>query len=336
MRAPKHRLGGVRDLVRFAQFAARTCLQFRDYDIWHCNDIEAYVIGLVAKLMRPELQLVYDCHEFESERQGKSALYSRAVAMLEGLFIGQAGAVLTVSPSIADAYDQRYGVRPSLARNVPHARPDVSGDRFREAFPIGKDETIFLYQGAMTGGRGIEDTIEAFVGLADQGIHLVLMGFGPMQAYVEQHTASHSNMHVHPAVSYENVLEYSASADIGLMTAAPTCLSYLYCLPNKLFEYIQAGIPILCNDLPDCRALIEQYSMGEIVPDTSPQSWRQAVRRMADTVLSSYDRGLRQARADLHWDREEQALLGAYANLSPVPEQPTAAWTPQVRKAARH
>ena len=86
-------------------------------------------------------------------------------------------------------------------------------------------------------------------------IQLVFMGYGKLQGSIAEAAASSENVHFQPAVPYQEMLQYTKDADVGLVSVRPICLSYLYCLPNKLFECIQAGVPVLVNDLPDCVAL---------------------------------------------------------------------------------
>jgi glycosyltransferase involved in cell wall biosynthesis len=106
-------------------------------------------------------------------------------------------------------------------------------------------------------------------------------------------------------------LAHTAAADVGLVSVKPTCLSYLYCLPNKLFEYIQAGVPVLTNELPDCVALVRQYGIGEAVADDSPAGWAEALVAIRHAG-KSYEAGLKAASLQLHWQKEAPNLLQAH------------------------
>ena len=313
--------GTVFGALKMAELALRLVWSWRKVDAWHCNDIEAFVLGWCAQRLNPRLQLIYDCHEFEAERNAKSRLERRMVAWLERRMIRRASAVITVSPSIAKAYRERYArfglPEVHLVRNIPEVRPPAADgippDHFRSRFSIPKGDFIALYQGAFTYNRGLETALEAMRGLEDSGIHLVLMGYGPLQHLVDEAASDMSHVHVHPAVPYAEVLAHTRSADVGLVSVKPTCLSYLYCLPNKLFEYLLAGVPVLSNDLPDCRQLIEDFHAGRTVEADTPDNWREALLAMKEAGTAEFKPGLEMAGQQLNWADESKVLQSVYA-----------------------
>lgn len=312
--------GTVFGVLKMAELALRVVWRWRKADAWHCNDIEAFVLGWCAQRLNPRLRLIYDCHEFEAERNAKPAIERKMVGWLERRMIRKAEAVITVSPSIAAAYRERYAhhglPEVHLVRNIPEPKTAAEGetsDRFRIRFGIPQDGFIALYQGAFTHNRGLETALEAMRGLEDSGIHLVLMGYGPLQPLVDAAAADLPHIHVHPAVPYEEVLAHTRSADVGLVSVKPTCLSYLYCLPNKLFEYLLAGVPVLSNDLPDCRALIEEFGAGSVVTQDDADGWRQALLDLRETGVEGFQPGLAKAAGALSWSSESEVLTWLYA-----------------------
>lgn len=319
---PRGTLFGV---VKMAELAIRVVWKWRKVEVWHCNDIEAFVLGWCAQRLNPRLRLVYDCHEFEAERNAKPRVERKLVGWLERRMIRRAAAVITVSPSIAAAYRERYAAfglpEVQLVRNIPAPRPTASTsdgvppDHFRARFGIPKGDFIALYQGAFTYNRGLEMALAAMEGLSDAGIHLVLMGYGPLQTLVDETAARLPHVHVHPAVPYEEVLEHTRSADVGLVSVKPTCLSYRFCLPNKLFEYILAGVPVLSNDLPDCRALLEAYGVGSIVEQDDADGWRRALQDLHQAGTTAFAPGLERAAASLSWEEEAARLCAVYRGL---------------------
>jgi glycosyltransferase involved in cell wall biosynthesis len=315
--------GTVFGVLKMAELALRVVWRWRTVDAWHCNDIEAFVLGWCAQRLNPRLKLVYDCHEFEAERNAKPAIERKMVGWLERRMIRRAEAVITVSPSIAAAYRERYarhGIpEVHLVRNIPEPNPAADGepsDRFRTRFGIPQDGFIALYQGAFTHNRGLETALAAMRGLEDSGIHLVLMGYGPLQSLVDATAEALPHVHVHPAVAYEDVLEHTRSADVGLVSVKPTCLSYLYCLPNKLFEYLLAGVPVLANDLPDCRALIEEFHVGQVVEADTAEGWRKALRNMRQKNGAQFGTGLTRAAQSLSWQAESNVLCRLYTRTA--------------------
>jgi glycosyltransferase involved in cell wall biosynthesis len=312
--------------VKVVEIACRAIWGYRKFDAWHCNDIEAFLIGIFAKCLNPRLQLVYDCHEFESERNAKSGMERRLVQWLERRLIRYAQAVLVVSPSIRKAYVERYtpfGMKPPvLLRNVPHRRvEEISKNSIlREKLGLSEAAFMAIYQGAFTYNRGIEQLLEMSTSMKDDGIHLVFMGYGLLENEIKSYAERFDWVHCHPAVPYEEVQEYSSSADIGLVSVKPTCLSYLYCLPNKLFEYLQAELPVMVNDLPDCRSLLDDYGAGIAVQPDTPEQWREELRsfklNMA-AVKGQMAPGLKKAQKELNWEIESEQLLHVYDAITP-------------------
>ena len=310
-------------VLKWGELMFRIAWKYRRHDVWHCNDAEAFAIGVLAKWWHPELRLVYDCHEFEAERNGKPRWYLNAVRRLENRFIKKADEVIVVSPSIEGAYRDRYaskGLRNlTLIRNVPNARM-VSSEKhpLREALGLGTGDFVALYQGALTINRGVETLLAMAPQLKDTRIQLVFMGYGLLEPLVKEAVAAHANVHFQPAVPYDQVLNYTADADVGLVSVKPTCLSYLYCLPNKLFESIQAGIPILVNDLPDCAELINAYGIGEIVKADSTDGWMQALEAASKKEPAWKEQaraGLEAAQKELRWERESRKLLEVFERV---------------------
>jgi len=316
---------GFRVLAPFkwAELALRIALIYRKVDAWHCNDAEAFGMGLLAKRFRSGLKLVYDCHEFESERNGKPAWLSKAVRRMESRHIRKAEEVIVVSPSIKAAYESRYNEqgmrRISLVRNVPNARSgNAATHPLRTNLGLKSDDFVAIYQGALTINRGIETLLAMASQLNGSRIHLVFMGYGMLEPQVMESVHQNANVHFQPAVPYEEVLDYTGDADVGLVSVKPVCLSYLYCLPNKLFESIQAGIPVLVNDLPDCVALIEEFNIGARVANDAPEGWHAALVE-AESKSPAWKvqaiGGMREAQAALKWENESHQLTAIYDRL---------------------
>jgi glycosyltransferase involved in cell wall biosynthesis len=154
--------------------------------------------------------------------------------------------------------------------------------------------------------------------LSGSNIHLVFMGYGMLEPQVMEVVQRNPNAHFQSAVPYNEVLAYTGDADVGLVSVKPVCLSYLYCLPNKLFESIQAGIPVLVNDLPDCVTLVDEYGIGSQVEDDTPEGWFQALR-LAESKSPAWKvqaiHGIRKAQAELNWESESRQLLSIYERL---------------------
>ena len=192
----------------------------------------------------------------------------------------------------------------------------------RQNLGLKAEDFVAIYQGALTINRGIETLLAMAPELNGSRIHLVFMGYGMLEPQVMEVVKSNPNVHFQPAVPYEKVLDYTGDADVGLVSVKPVCLSYLYCLPNKLFESIQAGIPVLVNDLPDCVALIEQFGIGARVVNDTPEGWYEALAEAESKSpawkVQAID-GMREAQAALNWENESHGLTAIYERLQLQP-----------------
>ncbi|MFT4678552.1 MAG: glycosyltransferase involved in cell wall biosynthesis [Flavobacteriales bacterium] len=300
--------------VKYAELVLKTIWRYRKYQIWHCNDFEPLVIASLLKFFKRNLVIIYDAHEYAREKNGLGSFEKRFVAFMEPKLIGYCNEVITVSQGIAEEYQRLYDLpEVHVVFNAPHKREKViKVDRFRERFGIGAHKVIFLYQGKFHAGRGMELLVESFKLLQDTHAELVFMGNGNLQEYVEQAAQEHDNIHLHPAVPYEEIVEHTASADFGLLTVENVCLSYYYCMPNKMFEYIQAGIPIITTNLYDCRIMVEEEDLGVVIPEFTPESFAETFRKVLEADKSEYIRAIEHTAQHFHWDNEEKKLISLY------------------------
>lgn len=302
--------------VQYFEFAFLAVKHYRKVDAWHCNDYEAFVIGVLAKIYRPKLKLVYDCHELESHRNGKGAFMRFAIRTIEKLFIPWTELVITVSPSIQEFYKKKYNLSfVALVRNLPNEMQVSHSNTLREKLDLKDNQKVFLYQGMLGKGRGIEVLLNAFESRKTTDAVIVFMGFGALKEQIEAFAARNKNIFFVPAVSYAEIPLYTGSADIGVNSVEPTCLSYKYSLPNKLFEYIQSEIPVLTNPLPDCAALVNEFKVGKVIPTWSVDAINAVVNDVLKEDLSVYQPHLKSAKKILNWEVEEQVLISAYKSI---------------------
>jgi len=302
--------------IQYFEFAFRVISRYRKVDAWHCNDYEAFVIGVLAKITRPRLKLIYDCHELESHRNGKGAFMRFAIRTLEKLFIPWTELVITVSPSIQEFYKRKYNLPfVALVRNLPNEMQISHSNILREKLGLKNDQMVFLYQGMLGKGRGIEVLLNAFEGRNSKDAVIVFMGFGTLKEQIEDYSSRKENIFFIPAVSYSEIPMYTGSADVGVNSVEPTCLSYKYSLPNKLFEYIQSEIPVITNPLPDCAALVNEYKVGRVIPVWNVEGINEVVNDVLKEDLSVYKTHLKSAKKILNWECEEQVLISAYKTI---------------------
>jgi len=227
-------------------------------DCINCHSLPTLPLCVVLRLWK-RCRLVYDTHELETETIGTRGIRQRLLKIVERVLIGRVHATAVVSESIAEWYREAYALgRIFLVRNIP-LRDEVPlsrSSRLRERIGIDDDAILFLYLGLIQNGRGIVETLESFAGLSQLARdhsrrEVVFVGDGNLVPIVKSYAREHDNIHYHPAVPPSEVAEISSGADVGLTLILNDCLSYFFCLPNKFFQYLHAGIPPVVSDFPE-------------------------------------------------------------------------------------
>jgi len=177
------------------------------------------------------------------------------------------------------------------------------------------DAILFLYQGVLSPGRGIELLLEAFAGVDDPQRILVFMGSGPLEAQISGCSGIRGNVRLHPAVAPLHLAEFTASADVGLCLIEDTCLSYRYCMPNKLFEYLAAGVPTLVSDLPEIVAVVNRLSAGWVLPSWSVAALQTFVNSIDAGAVAERRAGTARAAEEYSWEAQVPVLRTVYERL---------------------
>jgi len=288
--------------------------------IVHCHD---YVVLPTAWLVSMVVgsALVYDAHELESERNGMSTRASRLCLRIERWCWRRVSLLVSVSPSILRWYAEHLGPKRSvLVLNSPvlpaPALGEVARERrsfgaqgyFHKRFGIPEGTPVFIYLGLLVRGRGIEPVLDVFrrPGLRS---HVVFMGYGDTVG-VADHAQRFLNIHFHPAVPHDQVVPLVREADCGLCLIEDISLSDRLCLPNKLFEYAFAGVPVLASRLPEIARVVGEYGLG-ICCDNDADSIEAAVRKIEREGLEPPTGDL----TELSWETQAKRLQEAYRTL---------------------
>ncbi len=284
-------------------------------DVIHCHDTLVLPLGCIVKWLTGA-KLVYDAHELESDRNGLTRLQGALTLRVEKLLWRFVDALIVVSPSISRWYRDNIGSKPStVILNSPlfHEGQHQDEDYLRKKFAIPAESKVFIYVGILGHGRGIDLLTEAF---KDPHVssHVVFLGYGELSEELKRLAAEHPNVHVHDAVPHSRVVPIAQSADFGLCLVQDVSLSDYYCLPNKLFEYCFAGVPVLASDFPDIRAVLSEYGIGESCK-LQPDEIRDAILRLERSQSTFQFANL----APLSWQVQEKKLVALYQQcLSPA------------------
>lgn len=259
--------------------------------------------------------LIYAPHELETEKNGLTGPERAAARLIERKYIALCDSVICVGDAIADWYGAEYDIpRPIVVRNTSAlTTAPAPGTSYRRLFGIPADDLIFVYQGALYEGRQIEQFLRVFARLGPDR-HLVLMGYGSLESRVRQVAERVRNIHFLPAVPPDQVLNYSSSADVGLVGGENVCLSYYYSLPNKLFAYLAAGLPVIANDLPEISALIRQHRVGWVASE-SDDDWLTVISGMSRADIAARRANVTETARLFTWDTDKKILAGEYRRV---------------------
>jgi glycosyltransferase involved in cell wall biosynthesis len=296
----------------YAEFNIRLFifLLFTKKNLLFSNDLDTLLPNYLLSLLQQKT-LVFDSHELFSEipelvtkpRIKNFWLY------LEKKLIPKLKNVITVSNSIKNHYLNLYGVSATVVRNIPKIQKIDPKE-----FDVNTDEKkIILYQGAVNIGRGIELMIDTMP-LLDKYLFIVIGDGDILKELKEKVKLQNLNNKVKflGKKSPEELKKLTLSASIGMSLEEDLGLNYRYALPNKVFDYLHANIPVIIADLPEMRALIEKYSIGEILTERSPEVLAKIIKQM---TTKSYKKELAMAKEKLNWSKEKKKLTSIFFKL---------------------
>jgi glycosyltransferase involved in cell wall biosynthesis len=331
----RHRgLAGVfrRTLMRFhkplmfTDFYLRAFRMMRDerVDVVHAHDLNTLPVG-VALARHTGARLIYDSHELYPEVSTLSRLEARVWRMVERALIGNADEVVTVCESIATELASRHGVAPPrVLLNCPPRRAQVLDDRglLRRTLGPGFERgPLILYHGGFAPNRGLPALVRAAHHLHEG--RLVLMGWGRLEEELRAIVAAErlaERVAIIGPVTPEELPAYTAGADIGVIPYEPVGLNNTYTTPNKLFEYMAAGVPIVASHLPEIVRFVRGLEVGTTFSVVEPRAIAAAIGEVLQDPQRAATMRANALRAsqELCWEVESRKLLDLYGITAPV------------------
>ena len=288
-------------------------------DLFYANDLDTLApMFLLSKLKKKPL--IYDSHELFCEvPELKASRIKKAIwQKLEGYIIPKLKTCITVNDSIAKIYEAKYNVPFYIIRNISDFDQSfIPKSRVQLSLP--EDKKIILLQGAgINVDRGAEELIDAMEFV--QNAVLYIIGSGDVWENLKQKVLFNKNIQnkvvLINKLPKSELINYTFNADIGLSIDKNTNLNYLYSLPNKIFDYIQAEIPILASRLPEIENIILQYKIGDFIDDHNPKTIANKLNEMLySQQLSSYKKYLAIAKKEITWKSEKEKLLTIIKNI---------------------
>jgi glycogen(starch) synthase len=297
----------------------------RQADVYHVHDLDTLLAGYWIKRRTGKL-LVYDFHEAYTEQYQpgvKTRLWKGCYSFLERALIKRVDASFTVCESLADWAAKRYGTgRAVTVMNVPRRSPTVLVRN------DGGRERVILYHGRFVEDRGIEQLVESARYLR-RG-HMILRGAGHLEGRLRSLVKTHGlegRVAIEPPVPMAEVVQHAAEADIGVLPYVPSCFNNYVCLPNKLFEYMMAGLAVAGSDLPEIRRIVSGRDIGVLFNAEDPKDIARALNELLDD-----EAGLEQKRRNawevshtvFNWEEESRKLLRHYDSFCAAPQKPVA------------
>ena len=288
-------------------------------DLFYANDLDTLApMFLLSKLKKKPL--IYDSHELFCEvPELKASRIKKSIwQKLEGYIIPKLKTCITVNDSIAKIYEAKYNVPFYIIRNISDFDQSfIPKSRVQLSLP--EDKKIILLQGAgINVDRGAEELIDAMEFV--QNALLYIIGNGDVWKNLKQKVSFNKSIQnkvvLINKLPKSELINYTFNADIGLSIDKNTNLNYLYSLPNKIFDYIQAEIPILASRLPEIENIILQYKIGDFIDDHNPKTIANKLNEMLySQQLSSYKKYLAIAKKEITWKSEKEKLLTIIKNI---------------------
>jgi len=286
------------------------------YDLLVSDDLDTLLPNyLISKLKR--LPLVYDSHEyFTGVPEIQKRLFVRWVWKgIEKLIFPRLTHVMTVSDSIALQYENEYHLRPLTVRNCSVKTANITPFS-RQELEIRSDDLLLILQGTgINIDRGGEELIEA-VSLTEK-VSLLIIGSGDEYERLIQKAAKlqlSDRVKFFPKVPWHILMKYTRSADAGISLDKNTNLNYLFSLPNKLFDYMSAGIPVIATDLPEIARILNTYNCGILIENPDPEEISKAIIRLRDNkvLLEELKTNAVAASETINWENESKKVEELY------------------------
>lgn len=281
------------------------------------NDLDTLLPNfLVHKLKR--IPIVFDSHEYftATPELVDRPKVQRIWKWIEKTIVPKLHNCITVNASIAALFEQEYHIHFKIVRNIPRRRTN-SVNPSRAALGLPENQKIVLMQGSgINVQRGAEEAVEAMQYL--DNVLLLIVGGGdvlPVLKNKVQELSLQTKVKFVSRQTPENLAGYTANADIGLTIDKDTNINYRFSLPNKLFDYIYAGVPVLSTPLVELKNIIEQYQIGEFIENHDPQHMATVISKMLqnETQMAIYKQNTLKAAAELNWENEKKVLIEIFA-----------------------
>ncbi|MDI1353980.1 MAG: glycosyltransferase [bacterium] len=292
-------------------------LLFRKADLLYANDLDTLLPNFIVSRLK-KIPLIYDSHELYTEvpELQHHPLKRKIWKQLERWIVPQLKHCVTVNESIARVFENEYHVPFCVVRNIPDM-PENFVPKSKTELGLPLNKKLILLQGTgINVQRGAEELVDAMMML--EGCLLLIIGSGDVWPVLKEKIKGPyaDRVRLIDRLSKSELMHFTHHADIGISIDKDTNLNYLYSLPNKVFDYIQAGIPILASRLPEIEKIINTFGVGDFIPDHVPQHIANKIHQLLNSSeLALYKQNTSKARLELNWGFEKQKLIAVIRNI---------------------
>ncbi|MFN3306097.1 MAG: glycosyltransferase [Candidatus Kapaibacteriota bacterium] len=276
-----------------------------------CSDVYSLPVGVKFK-KRYNSALIYDSREIYSSLASlkNHPLKQFLLKHFEAHYVEYVDKIIVTGELDKDFLLTKFPSKHiTVIKNFPRRANQIKTFDIKNMLGIANDAIIAIYQGVLIGGRGVEISLRSL--LYDNKIHLVIAGGGPLEdrfKSLAKEIAVDKRTHFIGSIPYSELINYTAACDIGLCLIEPISLSYELALPNKLFEYIQAKIPIVATKLTAIEKIFDQHDVGLLVqPNISARELAKVIRFVVENS-DKYKQNLEKASGVFVWENQESKI----------------------------
>lgn len=292
-------------------------LLFNKFDVLVANDLDVLLANFLAHKLKKKSKLIYDTHELFTEVPelvGRPKV-RKVWLSIERFIFPKLNKVITVNDSIAQIYRSKYQKEVRVVRNVSRLwSPDKLKSKEELGLPI--DKKIVIIQGAgINVDRGAEEAVTAFKEI--ENAILIIVGDGDvlpsLKSYVQTHKLEEKVLFF-GKLPYQEMMNYTYHADIGLTLDKNTNPNYEFSLPNKVFDYIHAGTAVIATDLIEVKKVVLKHNVGVVIPVCSVEQIKTAIEGLIndESLLNQLKNNCKTAAKIENWEAETKVLDAVY------------------------
>ncbi|MBI5972998.1 glycosyltransferase [Staphylococcus caledonicus] len=299
-------------LLKRVNFARGVIKQIKRYkpDVIHANDFDVLLMVYLSGYKKANI--IFDAHEIYAKNAfiNQNIIISKAVELMEKHIINKkVNSFVTVSHAAKSYYlDKGYKKTPYVITNAPI---------LDKSLELKKHDTIneIVYQGQIVANRGYEEFVKASVLPREKNVNYVVRGFGPLENDLKELINSiNANVRIDEPVEVSELVRKLSKSDIGVVLTKPVSINFEYTVSNKIFECIQAGLPVILSPVKEHYFLNDKYNFGIVIDEVTPEKIANAVDELVnnESLYDTLRENAIEASKTLNWQNESQKLIELY------------------------